>query len=61
MDRLVESTVPVVLAESTRVTIERMAAEFVQDLLSDPTFKAEIRETVRRAMEPAVKELREPR
>ena len=56
-DWLVETTTPHVLAEATRAKIEDMAAEFIRELHQDPTWKAEVRETVRQMVKRSFKKL----
>jgi hypothetical protein len=53
--RIAGVTVPIVLAESTRVAIEKMAADVAQEMLADPTFRAELREIVKRVSEESVR------
>lgn len=55
---LAEIAVPYVLSESTRVTIEKMASEFVEELRSDPTWRQEVRDVVRRVAEESIREFR---
>jgi len=51
VEALARATVPVVLSESTRVAIEKMATELARDLLGDPVFRDELRKAVRRIFE----------
>jgi hypothetical protein len=55
VEAISRATVPVVLAESTRVAIEKMATELAHDLLSDPVFREELRNTVRRIFAESVR------
>lgn len=54
--RIAGVTVPIVLAESTRIAIEKMAADAAQEMLADPTFRAELREIVKRGSKESVRE-----
>jgi hypothetical protein len=53
--------VPVVLAESTRLAIDKIATEMVQEMFADGTFRQELRALVRRDWPKVERQIRGPR
>ena len=59
--RIAEESARVVLLESTRAAIEKMAEEFARDMLRDEDFRRHLREEATRAAKAIAGTLRRPR
>ncbi len=59
--RIAHETAQVVLTESTRHAIEKMATEFAREMLDDHEFRRELRDEARRAAREIAASLRATR